>query len=156
MRRPTVYTIASDLSFLDALVAGVSAETSEDPLALAGYTILLPTRRAVRALREAFLRAGGGRPLLLPRLMPVGDLDADELAFVADETEGAFGGLDIPPAMPELRRQLLLTGLVLAWGQARGTGPSTPGQAAPLARELARFLDEVQTEGRELAQLATL
>ena len=68
-----LFTIASDLPFLDALVAGLVAESGGDPLALAQATILLPTRRAARALAEAFLRASAGRALLLPRLVPVGD-----------------------------------------------------------------------------------
>ncbi len=128
------------------------ARAGAEPLALARHTILLPTRRAARALADAFLRAGGGRALLLPRLMPVGDLDADELSLLGDEGEGGES-LDIPPAVPELRRRLMLTRLVLAWGRRQGTGPLTPGQAAPLAAELARFLDEVQAEGRDLADL---
>src|SRR5690348_2726859 len=153
--RPAVYTIASDVPFLEALVAGLLARAGDDPLALARQTILLPTRRASRALREAFLRASQGKPLLLPRLAPVGDVDAEELVLLGEEAEGA-GGLDIPPAVPELRRQLLLTRLVLHWGRARGSGPLTAGQAVPLARELARFLDEVQSEGCDLKQLASL
>ena len=155
MRPPAVFTIAPDLPFLDALVAGLRAELGDDPLALSRHMILLPTRRAGRALREAFLRASGGRALLLPRLVPVGDLDSDELAFQGEDADG-FAELDIPPAVPELRRQLLLTRLVLAWGRSHGSGPLTPGQAAPLARELARFLDEVQAEGRDFAQLLRL
>jgi ATP-dependent helicase/nuclease subunit B len=46
--------------------------------------------------------------------------------------------------------------LVLAWGRAQESGPSTVGQAAALAADLARFVDEVQTEGKDLAGLATL
>jgi ATP-dependent helicase/nuclease subunit B len=153
--QPRVFTIVSDLPFLDALVAGLRAESGEDPLALARYTVLLPTRRAVRALREAFLRACAGAALLLPHLVPVGDLDADELALLADEGE-ALADFDIPPAVPERHRQLRLTRLVLSWGRARGSGPVAPGQAVSLARELARFLDEVQTEGRDLGALASL
>jgi ATP-dependent helicase/nuclease subunit B len=152
---PAVFTIASDLPFLDALAAGLSAGAGDEPLALARHTVLLPTRRAARALTEAFLRASGGRALLLPRLVPVGDVDAEELAFRAEDGDG-ITGFDIPPAVPELRRHLLLTRLVLAWGQARGSGPLTAGQAAPLGRELARFLDEVQTEGRDFADLGAL
>jgi ATP-dependent helicase/nuclease subunit B len=152
---PPIYTIPSDVPFLDALVAGLLASAGEDPLALARQTILLPTRRAARALRDAFLRASGGKPLLLPRLAPVGDVDAEELVLLDEDAEGG-GGLDIPPAVPELRRQLLLTRLVLGWGRARGSGPLTAGQAVPLARELARFLDEVQSEGCDLKELASL
>ncbi len=110
--RAAVATIAAHLPFLDTLAARLSAETGDDPLALARITILLPTRRACRALAEAFLRRSDGKPLLLPRLEPVGDLDAEELAFLADEAEAA--DLELPPAIPELRRQLLLARLVRA------------------------------------------
>src|SRR5258708_34490659 len=65
--RPAVFTIASDVPFLDALVAGLLAQTGDDPLALARQTVLLPTRRASRALREAFLRASGGAAPVAPR-----------------------------------------------------------------------------------------
>jgi ATP-dependent helicase/nuclease subunit B len=150
--RPAVFTIPSDRPFLDALVAGLRAESGEDPLALARHTILLPTRRAARALSEAFLRASAGHALLLPRLVPVGDVDVEELPFLA----GQGDEFDAPPAVPELQRQLALTRLVLAFGKARGSGPATAGQAAPLARELARFLDEVETEGSDFAGLAQL
>src|SRR6185312_14768283 len=107
--RPAIYTIPSDVPFLDALVAGLLAR-------------------------------GGGKPLALPRMAPVGDVDAEELVLLGEDVDGA-AGLDIPPPVPELRRQLLLTRLVLGWGRARGSGPLTAGQAVPLARELARFLD---------------
>src|SRR5690348_12641668 len=110
-----------------------------DPLILAQMTVLLPTRRAARALREAFLRLtaeGGepGAPLLLPRLRPIGDLDDDEIAGGGDPS------LAVPPAMPELRRRLLLTRLVLGWSAARRER-MLPGQAASLAAGLARLLD---------------
>jgi ATP-dependent helicase/nuclease subunit B len=153
---PAVFTIPADRPFLDTLVAGLAARAGDDPLAVARHTILLPTRRAVRALRDAFLRTSGGRPLLLPRLVPVGDLDAEELALFADEAEGADADLNLPPAVPDLQRRLLLTRLVLAWGRAQESGPLMPGQAAPLAAELARFLDEVQAERRDFAGLAAL
>jgi hypothetical protein len=46
--------------------------TGDDPMRLPRVTVLLPTRRAVRAPRAAFLRAApegreAGTPLLLPR-----------------------------------------------------------------------------------------
>ena len=88
------YTIPAELPFLDALVAGILPRAGDDPLALTRTTILLPTRRAVRSLTEAFLRASAGRALLLPRLVPVGDLDAEELAIIGRRT----AAIDIPPA----------------------------------------------------------
>ena len=151
-----LFNIPSWVPFLDALATGLLADSGGDPLALAAQTVLLPTRRATRALREAFLRVSDGAAMLLPRLVPVGDLDAEEFAFLTEGDERGAAGLELPPAVPELRRLLLLTRLVQRWGEARGSGPLTPGQAAPLARELARFLDEVQAEGGDLTALGGL
>ncbi len=150
-----VYAVDAGVPFLDALAAGLLVHAGGDPLTLARMTVLLPTRRAARSLAEAFLRQGEGRPLLLPRLMPVGDVDAEELAILADETADDET-LDLAPAMPELRRRLLLARLVLRWGEACGAGPVTAPQAVPLAAELARFLDEAAAEGCGLANLDRL
>ncbi|TMJ77075.1 MAG: double-strand break repair protein AddB, partial [Alphaproteobacteria bacterium] len=116
-----VYTIAPDRPFLDVLARSLLDKAAGDPLSLARMTVLLPTRRAARALRESFLRlsgeeGGAGAPLLLPRLRPIGDLEADEIALGGGEgTDDPT--LAIPPAIPELRRRLLLTQLVLRWGE---------------------------------------
>ncbi|QQP87960.1 double-strand break repair protein AddB [Skermanella sp. TT6] len=140
-----VFNIPSGVPFVDALATGILARVEADggPLALAGYTVLLPTRRACRTLREAFLRLSGGAPQLLPRMSPLGDIDADELSLAIEEIPGLAGALDLPPALTSLRRQLLLAQAIL-----RKDGKSiTADQAARLAADLARLLDQVQTEG---------
>ncbi len=58
---PAIYSIPAEQPFLDTLVAGLMRRAGKAPLALAGMTVLLPTRRAARSLREAFLRAGEWR-----------------------------------------------------------------------------------------------
>ena len=151
-RPPSLYSIPAGVPFVDALAAGVLAQAgAQDPMALSRWTILLPTRRACRSLRDAFLRQGGGRPLLLPRLVPLGDVDEDEIALesAALGEEGGFAG---PPAIGRLRRQLLLTRTILAGGGFAGSA----AQAAGLAAELGRLLDELQSEGLELSALAGL
>jgi len=157
---PAVFTIPAGSPFLDALADGILAQAGDGPDALTDYRIFLPTRRACRGLRDAFLRRGGGKPMLLPRLLPLGDMDEDELAI--SEAGDAAGGLssadappgaeELPPAIPGLRRQILLTRLVLA---LRG-GDTTPEQAAMLAAELGRLLDQVHTERLDFADLADL
>ncbi|NQV44264.1 MAG: hypothetical protein HQ501_05135, partial [Rhodospirillales bacterium] len=82
-----IYTIAPHFPFVDTLAHGIIAQiaqTGGDPVALARYHILLPTRRSCRSLREAFLRLGEGRPTLLPRMTPIGDVDEDELVLSED------------------------------------------------------------------------
>ena len=152
-----VYTIATHRPFLATLAAGLLGMAGADPLLLPRMTVLLPTRRAVRSLREAFLRVAPdgkviGTPLLLPRMRPVGDVGSDELSL----SDGGAEDLAVPPPIPELRRRLLLTRLVLRWGERRGDEPLLPGQAAALAASLARLLDRVATEGASFAKIADL
>lgn len=139
-----LFTIPGDQPFLDRLAAGILARHGATPLGLAAVSVLLPTRRACRGLHDAFLRLSEGRPTLLPRLLPLGDLDAEELDLTLGDDGG--GSLAVPPALPEMRRRLLLTRLILHWGQQTGQGPMLPAQAAVLARDLGRLLDQVQTE----------
>lgn len=148
---PTVYSIAPGVPFVDALAAGVLQQAGEDPSVLPRFTILLPTRRATRSLRDAFLRLTEGRALLLPRMMPLGDLDEEELAIVGAEEELTAIG-DIPPAISTLRRQVLLARMVMAFEGSK----TTPDQAMRLAQELARLLDQVQTERLSFDGLAAL
>ncbi len=54
---PRIYSIAPGESFVDALATGLLRRFGDSALTLARVTVLLPTRRACRALREAFLRA---------------------------------------------------------------------------------------------------
>ncbi len=149
---PRLYTIAPGGPFVDALAAGMLARLGDgDPFALARATVLLPTRRAVRSLREAFGRVSGGRALLLPRMMPLGDIDEDELIVInAPDADAAF-----QPVIGGLRRQLLLARLVLSFGGARWS-EADPAQAAELAAELARLLDSLETERIDFSALEKL
>ena len=150
MGEPTVFTIPPGTAFVDALAAGIRNRHGGDPLAAARVTVLLPTRRACRALREAFLRAGGGKPALLPAMRPLGEVEADELALQpADgDWEGA-GALDAPPAISPVRRRLLLAQLILRVEASRredGAQAMAADQALVLAAELVAFLDQMQIE----------
>jgi ATP-dependent helicase/nuclease subunit B len=114
-----------------------------DPLAAARGLILLPTRRAARALAEAFLRASHGRPLLLPRITAVGALDEAPL-----ELTGAF---DLPPAVEPAHRLAALALLILHMNGANGA-PRTADRAWRLAAELATLMDEAERAEIDLAQ----
>ena len=63
--------------------------------------------------------------------------------------------LEMPPAVPLLKRQLILTQFVLKF-QMDGATRYTPEQAAKLAGELRILLDQVQTEGIDLGRLENL
>jgi ATP-dependent helicase/nuclease subunit B len=134
-----VSTIPAGEPFLAALARGVRARLGDEPAALARATILLPNRRAVRALGEAFLAEAGGKPLLLPRLAAIGDVDEDELILTG---AGAALDAELPPAIDPTARALLLAALVAK----RGDIAPSPATALKLARALAELLDSLQIE----------
>src|SRR5690349_3697846 len=138
-----VFSIGIDRRFADELAAGILVAYGKDPLKLADILILLPTRRSVRSLREAFLRASNGKPTLLPRMAPLGDLD-DE---VWDDLPGGEA-LTLPPAIGRAEREALLSELVLAFKEDDGEPiAQTSAQALKLARELGSLLDELAIDG---------
>jgi len=152
---PRVYTIPAGQPFVDVLAAGIRDRVGVEPLALAGVTVLIPTKRARRSLTEAFLRQSGGQALLLPRMIALGELDEDEILLSGglgdDGPDTGDWGLSVPEAMSGLQRQLILTRMVMA----RDSGTS-PDQAANLGLELARLLDQIHTERLAFDGLADL
>jgi ATP-dependent helicase/nuclease subunit B len=153
-RPARVFSIPPGWPFVDSLAAGLWQQAGERAEVLAAMTVLLPTRRAARALREAFLRLSAGRAMMLPRMMPLGDMDDDELVIEGDAFSGGPGD-DIllqKPAISGLKRQLMLARLVMA----RPDHPESPEQAMFLAAELARLLDQVHTERLDFKALAGL
>jgi len=150
-KKPCLYTIPAGLSFVDMLAQGILDKADpHDPLALARMHILLPTRRAARSLREAFLRLRDGAPLLLPRMEPLGDVDEEELSLslmgMSAEDELSFH-----PAIAPLQRIFLLTRLIAAQGHGKGIE-----QDMALAQALARLMDQVYTEDLDLADLPAI
>ncbi|HSG94648.1 MAG TPA: double-strand break repair protein AddB, partial [Afifellaceae bacterium] len=166
-----VFSVPPGLAFLDTLVAallegrlGFDVDLDGDPFALADITLYLPTRRSVRAVRASFLNALG-KPVLLPKIRALGDVDEDGLAL-----EQALSGLappDLPPAVAETYRQLTLTSLVLPWSAAAVRAkadlpdeplliPASPADAARLAGRLGQLIDEVHTAGVSWDALAGL
>ncbi|MCE9650049.1 MAG: double-strand break repair protein AddB [Parvibaculum sp.] len=152
---PRVFTIPAGTPFLDALARALIADPTlggqlGSAVALADIKILLPTRRAVRALGDAFLRMGEGRALLLPDIRPLGDVDEDELVLA-----GNFGARlagDFRQQIGQLERQLRLARLIL--DLAKTPDESDVCRAAALAGDLGRFLDMVETERVDLGNLA--
>ncbi|MFY9623201.1 MAG: double-strand break repair protein AddB, partial [Rhodoplanes sp.] len=152
---PRVFTIPASVPFLPTLIQALAAGTlaptlvSRDPLGLAAATLYLPTRRACRLARDAFLDVLGVEAAVLPRIVPLGDIDEDELAF--DEASGATEPLDLPPTLSGLARRLTLGRLVLAFAErvrpeTAAASPlvvGTPTAALALADHLARLIDDM-------------
>src|SRR6266851_5775366 len=161
MAAPRVFTIPSSAPFLPTLICALrngeliaGFPAGRDPLALAAATLYLPTRRACRLARNIFLDVTKDEAAILPRIVALGDVDEDEIAFAQAATgELAATDLDLQPALGELERRLLLARLVLKW--AAGIAPEASGEASlvannpvsalALADDLARLIDDMET-----------
>jgi ATP-dependent helicase/nuclease subunit B len=158
---PRVFTIPASAPFLptliEALIGGrLGFAATRDPLALAAVTLFLPTRRACRLARDVFLDVIRDDAAILPRIIAIGDIDEDEIAF-AEAASGdiAADALALPETLGSLERRLLLTQLVTKWAaspELHGAGGAplvaqTPAAACALADDLARLIDDMTTRG---------
>jgi ATP-dependent helicase/nuclease subunit B len=148
-----LYTIPASAPFLPTLAAALldgrlvpGYAPRHDALALADATVYLPNRRAARAFGFALLDALGQNATLLPRILPLGDIDEEALAF-SEEADSD----ELLPAIGPLRRRLVLAKLVLQWTRqlAAAAGPTdplvgaTPAAAMALADQLAHLFDDI-------------
>ena len=153
-----VLNVPLSVPFLRCVVAALidgrlveGFEVRSNPARLAEATLYLPTRRAMRVAREVFLDELKSDAAVLPRIVALGDIDEDELAF-ADETEqlGSTAPLDIPLKLGELERKLTLARLVAAWAKGEVLAPLVvggPASTLALASDLARLMDDMVTRG---------
>ncbi len=143
-RPPRIFSIGPHLKFLDELAAAIVASVGGDQgAALADVEIYLPTRRAARALADAFLAlAGDDAATFIPKIRAVGDVDEDEITpfrgAPADEME-------LPPAVSDVERRITLARLVAAKDHAPA-GEAHWTSALAAADELASLIDAFYTE----------
>ena len=162
-----VFSVPLSVPFLRAVVAALldgrlvkGFEARKEPTRLADATFYLPTRRAMRVVREIFLEETKSDAAVLPRIVALGDIDEDELAF-AGEAEQFSGAapLDIPPPLGELERRLTLARLVAAWAKGPVLAPLVvggPASTLALASDLARLIDDMVTRGVDWSALDAL
>jgi ATP-dependent helicase/nuclease subunit B len=169
--KPSLYSIPPAAPFLSTLVEALlfgnlvpGFKPADDPLALSGVTIYVPTRRAARALQAEFVARIDQKALLLPKILPLGDIEEEQFLFEpqTDKT------LDLDPVIGNLERQLLLTRMIRQWTEAlensstdlfegeRIVVPSSLSDAAWLANDLATLMDTVATEEASWAKLEGL
>ena len=165
-----LFSIPAGAPFLEVLAQAMldgrfgPVHDPADPAAMARATLYLPTRRAARAFTAILADRLGGKPLLLPRIVPLGDVDEAETALIGS---GAWAGERVVPIEP-LARRMLLTRLVDAWGRSANRShlrldpsepslvPATLAEAYGLAGDLAALLDQMQTERVPVERLGHL
>ncbi|EJF80175.1 double-strand break repair protein AddB [Bartonella sp. DB5-6] len=165
--KPRVFSISSGTAFLphfvDALLSGVLidnfAPNGDIQAALADTLIYVPTRRAARALRTAFVERSATQSTFLPTIRALGDLDGDSFFFVENYT----CTLNLP--IGESERLLLLARLIRPWRENLPAHlramfeaedvliPAHTADSIWLAQDLAHLMDEIETESADWSKL---
>ncbi|MEM7398833.1 MAG: double-strand break repair protein AddB [Pseudomonadota bacterium] len=170
--QPRLYTVPPSAPFLTTLARAILAGDlperggpKPDPLELPLTTIYLPTRRAARTLREAFLTESGGKAMLLPRILALGHADEDEALILDAQQLAAIDSRLGTQAIEPTARLIALMRMILAWSRGAGDAgpagleaplPVTAAQAARLASDLVTLMDSAQSEEVDLRALQKL
>ena len=129
-------------------------EYAQNPLALSDVLILLPNRRACKTMAETFVKLRGMQPMLLPQMLPIADVEEDDL--ILSGQGAAAGVLEIPPAISPMERMMLFMRIILSKPQGFGTESISLSQACFLAQELGSLIDTVNNENLDIANLQNL
>lgn len=152
--RKKIYNVPASCGFTDVLAQKFLDEYRENRQALADVLFLLPNRRAVKALADAFVRAEGLSPMLLPRMMPLGEAEEDELFLTGGGSKEYLSGMF--PAISGTERSLLFTKIIMSKPGDFGMEKMSLNQACFLAQELSGLIDLAENEQLDFAGLANL
>ena len=145
------YNIPATVSFLDTLSSRLLAQYKDNLLGLSDVLILAANRREEVSLKEAFIRKQGMTPTILPRIIPMGDLEEDEIFLTSENEEESF-----LPAISKTERLLLFTKIIVSKPSDFGISEFSLAKAFSLAQELADLVDEVKNEQRNFSDLENL
>ena len=78
---PNIYNVCNSCSFWDTLASIYLNKYKNCEFKLASALFLVPNRRACSTLMGAFVRQQGPKPVILPQIVPITEIDDDELFF---------------------------------------------------------------------------
>ncbi|EJF91112.1 double-strand break repair protein AddB [Bartonella tamiae] len=167
--KPNIFSIPASVPFLptfvEALLSGKLiedfAQNDKSQTRLIDSIIYVPTRRAARALRSAFVENNMQHSSFLPTILSFGDRE-DDIDFFELSGEDHFM---FNPKIGDSDRILILARLIRPWrenlpyhiramfGSEDVLVPSNTADAIWLAQDLARLMDEVETEAADWSKL---
>ncbi|MBM3609960.1 MAG: double-strand break repair protein AddB [Alphaproteobacteria bacterium] len=143
--------IPAHLPFLETLAQFLLS--TYDQKELASSVIFLPTYRACQKLENILCNRSQGKALLLPRLIPLGGIDGEDLALSSLSLYDTMMGL--PPLVSAEERLALLTQEIQKFYRQKNQYFKT-SQACALAKDLLHLIDQVQLEGLDFSRLKDL
>ena len=143
---PNIYNVPVGCSLVDTLAEHLLKKYQDNLLELTDVTVFLPNRRAVRELRNAFVKLHGMNATLLPQILPLGSVDEDGFFFSGNE-------LNLPPVISSVERLMIFIRLICARPDNFKVESLTTSQACYLANELSSLIDMVKNEQLKFEKL---
>lgn len=147
-----IYNVNAGESFTDILAAHFLEEYKTQPEELAKVLFLLPNRRACQSLSEAFVRLKGLEPTILPQILPIADVEEDEV-FLTGSSEVLQ---NIAPEISKTERVLIFTRLIMQKPADLGLGHLSLAQSYALAENLADLIDLSYNENLDFSRLSEI
>lgn len=149
-----VFNIPLSCSFWDTLAKSFLEKYSQNDLALADVLFLVPNRRACQSFTAAFVREQGLKPTILPKIIPIAEIDDEELFFdtfgVVDDIEQAKS------VITNEERLFLFSRMIMSKPADFGLKQISLAQAVNLAKELASLIDTACNQGLSFDKLYDL
>lgn len=149
-----IYNIRSSCSFWDTLAQIYLDKYKTDALNLASVLFLVPNRRACQALTNAFIRIQGMQPTILPKIVPLAEIDDDEIFFQNSVILPSYDNQKHPISKEE--RLFLFSRLIMSKPTDFGLNQISLAQAISLALDLGNLIDTAYNQGLSFDKLDTL
>lgn len=151
---PNVFNVRLSCSFWDTLARLYLERFRDNDLVFASAIFLVPNRRACQSLTAAFLRQQGLSPTILPQIVPIAEVDNDELFFSQFGTTPSRQTL--PSAISREERLFLFARLIISKPNDFGLKQISLAQAVNLAMELGNLIDTACNQGLSFDKLEEL
>lgn len=144
-----IFNINAGASFVDVLAEKFLNEYQNKPEELAKVLFLLPNRRSCQSLSAAFVRQRGLNPTILPQILPIADVEEDEV-FLTGQRDFLQ---ELNPEISKTERVLIFTRLIMQKPAELGLGHLSLAQAYALAENLADLIDLAYNENLDFSRL---
>lgn len=149
-----IFNIRWSCPFWDTLAQIYLDKYKNDNLALAGVLFLVPNRRACQALTAAFIRKQGLKPTILPQIVPIAEIDGDDLFFSGFNLPASF--FEQKQTISKEERLFLFARLIMSKPNDFGLRQISLAQAVSLAIDLADLIDTAYNQGLDFNRLSDL
>lgn len=151
------YTVPAADSLADRLAQWLMQLEADSPEQLARTLIFLPTHRAIRTLREAFLRVSDGKAMLLPQMAAMGDIQPELLLRYGSFSPEIVRKIETMPRVPSaMERVMAMQNLVWEYGKKMIPQLHERGAALDLAYQMLNLIDEMDREHADWDKLDNL